>query len=154
MLGGTPGTYSSWLIAWGAGIVIFGLVLAYVAIRIRPLRRSERERLDRATQSAQHVEEMAEAQAARPDFGYRRNVPYALIVPIVVVCFAIVLMIWAFYGTTGPNQQSSLSRPQATTTGQAPARQTNQAVQAPVTPGNDAESDSARGGQAPLNKSR
>jgi hypothetical protein len=109
--------------------------------------------LDRETRAAQGVEEVAEANAARPDFGFRRNVPYAIIVPVVVVCFAVFLMFWAFYGTSGPNQQSSTRQQQSTTTGQAPARQTNQPVQAPTAPSNDAASDSARG-QEPLNKSR
>jgi hypothetical protein len=160
MIGGTPIANSAWLIAWAAGVIIFGLALASIVIRVGRLRRSERERLDRNTRAVQHVEEVAEANAARPDFGFRRNVPYGIVIPVVVVCLAIFLMIWAFYGTTGQNQQTSAPHQQGTTTtGSAPARPNNpaaanQPVQAPVAPGNDAESDSARGAQEPLNKPR
>ncbi len=122
-------------------------VLAYVAARAGWLRRNERERLDRNTQAVRHVEELAEANSPRPDFGLRKDVPYGIIVPIVVVCLAVVLMIWSFHGTSMGTQQSS-------TTGSAPPRQSQQAVQAPVSPTNDAASDSARGGQEPLNKDR
>ncbi len=149
MVGGPPnGAYSAWLIiAWAAGIVVLGLVLAYAAVRAGWLRRHEREQLDRNTQAARHVEELSEANSARSDFGLRKDVPYGIIVPIAVVCLAVVLMIWSFHGTSMGTQQSS-------TTGSAPPRQTQQPVQAPVAPTSDAASDSARGGQKPLNKDR
>ncbi|WP_024510978.1 hypothetical protein [Bradyrhizobium sp. ARR65] len=147
MVGGTPNAYSFWLLAgWAAGIIVLGLALAYAAMRAGWLRRNERERLDRNTQAVRHVEEVAEANAARPDFGLRKNVPYALIIPVVIVCFAIVWMVWSLYGTNMGTQKGA-------TTGSAPPRQSEQTTQAPVAPGNDAASDSARGGQEPLNKS-
>lgn len=146
MAGGTPDAYPLWFFI-AAGIVIFGLVMAYAVTRAGRLRRDERERLDRNTEAVRHVEELAEANASRPDFGLRRDIPYGMIVPIAAVCFAIVLMIWTFYGTNTGTEPH-------TTTGSAPIRQSQQPVQAPVAPSNDAASDSARGGQAPLNKDR
>lgn len=145
MSSGTPHGYALWFFI-AAAIIIVGLFIAYGSMRAGRLRRSERDRLDRNTEGVRHVEEAAEENASRPDFGLRKDVPYGIIIPIIAVCFAIMLMFWSFYGTNTGAQQAS------TTTGSAPARQTQQPVQAPVAPNNPAASDSARGGQQPLNK--
>ena len=142
-MAGTPHAYSFWFFI-AVGIIVLGLFLAYGTTRAGRLRRSERERLDRNTQAVRHQEEQAEEDAGRPDFGLRRDVPYGIIIPIAAVCFAIVLMFWSFYGSNPGTQH--------VTTGSAPARQTQHAVQAPVAPNNPAASDSSRGGQAPLHK--
>ena len=78
----------------------------------------------------------------------KRDIPYAIIVPIAMVCFAIVLMISAMSGTSGVRSDDS-SR---TTTGAA-TQSTETAVRVPTAPTNDAASDSART-SGPLNKSR
>ncbi len=142
-MAGTPHALPLWFFI-AAAIVIIGLFLAYGATRAGRLRRSERERLDRNTEAVRRVEEEAQANAGRPDFGLRRDVPYGIVIPIAAVCFAIILMFWSFYGSNPGKQQI--------TTGSAPARQAQHAVQAPVAPNNPAASDSARGSQGPLHK--
>jgi hypothetical protein len=76
----------------------------------------------------------------------KRNVPYAIILPIAVVCFAVVLMIWAMSGTSGgrPDNASPTSNATKTSTTQ-PAP--------PTVPSNDTAGDSA-GISGALNKSR
>lgn len=142
-MAGTSHAYSFWFVI-AVAIIALGLFLAYGTTRAGRLRRGERERLDWNTQAVRRQEEQAEENAGRPDFGLRRDVPYGMIIPIVAVCFAIVLMFWSFYGNNTGTQH--------VTTGSAPARQTQHAVQAPVAPDNPAASDSARGGKGPLNK--
>ncbi len=81
----------------------------------------------------------------------RRNLPYAIILPAVMVGFAVVLMIWAISGGSGAriaDQGLAL-----TTTGAAPSRPSDSAVRSP-TPGNDAAGDSARAIKGPWNKTR
>jgi hypothetical protein len=78
-----------------------------------------------------------------------RNVPYAVIVPIVVICFAVALMFWAMGGTSGGGSTRT-----GETTGSASTRPTTDAVRAPVMPSNDTAADSARTPNTPLNKSR
>ncbi|MGY2907619.1 flagellar basal body-associated protein FliL [Bradyrhizobium sp. URHC0002] len=74
----------------------------------------------------------------------KRNVSYAIIIPIAVVCFAVVLMLWSMAGTNGGG----------TTTGSAYTRPNEMPVQAPTAPSNDTAADSARTPNTPLNKSR
>jgi len=78
----------------------------------------------------------------------KRNIPYGIIVPIVVVCFAVALMLWSMAGTSGGGGQ------QQTTTGRGFAPSNEPAVPAPTLPSNDAAADSARTPGTPLNKSR
>jgi hypothetical protein len=78
----------------------------------------------------------------------RRNIPYAMLVPIAVVCFAVVLMIWSLAGTSGGRPDRS-----TTTTGSASSRTNEQPARVPTAPNNDTAADSARG-SGPLNKSR
>jgi hypothetical protein len=78
----------------------------------------------------------------------KRNVPYAIVAPIAVVCFAVVLMIWAMSGTSGGRSDNVSGAPTPATT-----RPTEDAVRVPTVPSNDTASDSARG-SGPLNKSR
>ena len=145
MTGAAP--YSSTMIAvWGCGIVILGVALAFAATRAGRLRRTERERLDRNTEALQRVEYQAERRSAPSNVGLRPNLPYAIIVPIVIVGFALAWMIWSMHGTNMAAQQSA-------TTGRAVSRQTEPPVAAPTAPANDAASDSARG-QRPLNKTQ
>ena len=80
----------------------------------------------------------------------KRNVPYAIILPIVVVCFAVVLMIWSMAGTSG----GGASNETRVTTGAAPSQVNGGAVRAPITPSNDTAGDSARTSAGPQNKSR
>jgi hypothetical protein len=82
------------------------------------------------------------------DAAMKRNVPYAIILPIAVVCFAVVLMIWAMSGTSGGGPDNA-SAPSSATTG----RTTEHVTRAPTAPSNDTASDSARI-SGPLNKSR
>jgi hypothetical protein len=79
----------------------------------------------------------------------KRNVPYAIIIPIAVVCFAVVLMLWSLAGTNG----GGATRP-GETTGSAYTRPNEMPVQAPTTPGDDRSADSARTPNTPLNDSR
>jgi hypothetical protein len=77
----------------------------------------------------------------------KRNVPYAIVLPVAVVCFAIVLMIWAMSGTSGGRSDNVSGNPSSAT------RQSSEnAVRVPTVPSNDTASDSARG-SGPLNKS-
>jgi hypothetical protein len=76
----------------------------------------------------------------------KNNIPYAILFPVLVVGFAIVLMLWSFSGShMGPDPSK--------TTGVATPRTTDVPVAAPTTPTNDTGSDSARG-TGPLNRSR
>jgi hypothetical protein len=77
----------------------------------------------------------------------RRNVPYAIIIPIAVVCFAVVLMLWSMAGTGGGGTKAG------ETTGSAYTRPNEMPVRAPTAPSNDTAADSART-DTPLNKSR
>jgi hypothetical protein len=70
----------------------------------------------------------------------KRNVPYAIIVPIAVVSFAIVLMLWAMKGSNNSGQRIS----PAETTGNAARPSKEQPVRVPTMPGNDASSDPDR----------
>jgi hypothetical protein len=137
-------------VLWGVGIIILGLVLVYGVVRAGRLRRDERERIDRRTIELQKSEQQAERATAAPDFGLKPNLPYAIIVPIVVAAFAVGLMIWSMHGTSMRTQQSSA--PHSTTTGQAIPRQTNQPVPARTAPGSDASGDSWRGQHTPVNR--
>jgi hypothetical protein len=78
----------------------------------------------------------------------KRNVPYAIIFPIGVVCFAVVLMVWAIVGTNGGRSDSASG-----TSGSTATRQSEPAVRVPTIPNNDTAGDSARI-TGPLNKSR
>jgi hypothetical protein len=137
-------------VLWGIGIIILGLVLVYGMLRAGRLRRSERERVDRRTVELQRAEQQAERAAATPDFGLKPNVPYAILIPIVVAVFAVGWMIWSMHGTSMGTQQSALQ--QSRTTGSAIPRQTNQPAAAPTAPANGAESDSWRGQHTPVNR--
>jgi len=79
----------------------------------------------------------------------KRNVPYAIIIPIAAVCFAVVLMLWSMAGTNGGGGTRS-----GETTGSAYTRPNEMPVQAPTAPSNDTGADSARTPNTPLNKSR
>ncbi len=137
------------VVLWGIGIIILGLVLVYGVMRAGRLRRSERERIDRRTIEVQKAEQRAEREAAAPDIGLKPNVPYAILIPIIVAAFAVGWMIWSMHGTSMGTQQSST---QSQTTGSAIHRQTNRPVAAPATPGSDAAGDSWRGQHTPVNK--
>jgi hypothetical protein len=152
-MAGTGGFQTLWL--WGAGIIILGLLLAYAATRAGRLRPGERAQIDRNTEAVLRAHDAAERNApAGNDIPVRTNRPYAILIPIVVVAFAIVLMIWSFAGTHGPSGPSSREATNGQqTTGNAATSNRQPAAAAPSTPSNDAASDSARGAQAPLNKS-
>jgi hypothetical protein len=79
----------------------------------------------------------------------KRNVPYAIIIPIAVVCFVVVLMLWSMAGTNGGGDTRS-----GETTGSAYTRPNEMPFQAPTAPSNDTAADSARTPNTPLNKSR
>jgi len=80
----------------------------------------------------------------------RRNVPYAVIIPIVVVCGAVALMLWSMAGTSGGGGGTQTGE----TTGAAYTRPNVEPVRVPTVPSNDTASDSARTPNTPLNKSR
>lgn len=151
----TGGFQTFWL--WGAGIVILGLVLAFAALRAGSLRPGERARGDRNTEAAMRAHDAAERNApAGNDLPVRANRPYAILIPIVVVAFAVALMIWSLadtHGPSGPSRQATSG--QQTTDGQttgSASRNNQPATAAPKAPTNDAGSDSARS-NGPLNKS-
>lgn len=137
-------------VLWGIGIIILGFVLVYGVARAGRLRRSERERIDRRTVELQKTEQQAERATATPDLGLQPNVPYAVLIPIIVAAFAVGLMIWSMHGTSMGTQQTSAQH--GATTGQAIPRQTNQPVQAPTAPGSDTSGDSWRGQHTPVNR--
>jgi hypothetical protein len=58
----------------------------------------------------------------------RRDVTYAVVVPIVVVCVAVILMIWAMSGRSGSRIEGQ--GPTAATTGTASTRMNENAVRA------------------------
>ncbi|WP_407154214.1 hypothetical protein [Bradyrhizobium sp. STM 3557] len=152
----TGGFQTFWL--WGAGIIILGLILAFAATRAGRLGAGERARLDRNTEAAMRAHDDAEQNApAGGDLPMRASRPYAILIPIVVVVFAVALMIWSLadtHGPSGPSRQATGGQ-QSTgsqTTGSA-SRNNQPSSAAPPAPANDAGSDSARG-NAPLNRSR
>jgi hypothetical protein len=65
-----------------------------------------------------------------------------------VVCFAVVLMVWAIVGTNGGRSDNA-----STTSGSTATRHDEPAVRVPTIPNNDTASDSART-TGPLNRSR
>ena len=147
----TGGFQTFWL--WGAGIIILGLILAYAATRAGRLCPGERARIDRNAEAGLRAHDEAERNApAGNDLPVRANSPYAILIPIVVVAFAIVLMIWSLADTHGPSGPSRQATSGQQTTGNAASRSSQPAVAAPTAPANDAASDSARS-SAPLNKS-
>ena len=81
----------------------------------------------------------------------RRDLPYAIIVPAVMVGLAVVLMIWAISGGSGARMAGQGLA--LTTTGAAPSRPSDSAVRA-LAPGNDGVGDSARATRGPENKTR
>lgn len=149
MDGGTGGAETFW--AWGIGILILGLILAYAAIRAGRLRPGERARLDQNTRNAFATQDRMERNApAGSDVPMRTSKPYGIIIPIALVAFAIVLMIWSFAGDRVPRQDAQTANQQ--TTGSAAPKQSEPAAPAPTMPRNDTGSDSARS-NGPLNKS-
>lgn len=82
----------------------------------------------------------------------RRDVTYAVVVPIVVVCVAVTLMIWAMSGTGGSLMEGQ--GPVATTTGTASTRPNENAVRAPSASSNDTAGDHARATKGSENNSR
>jgi hypothetical protein len=82
----------------------------------------------------------------------RRDLPYAIIVPAVVVGFAVVLMIWAISGGSGARMAGQGLA--LTTTGAAPFRPSDSAVRSPASPGNDGTGGSAPAIKGPENKTR
>ena len=78
----------------------------------------------------------------------RRNVPYAVIVPIVMVCLAVVLMFLAMSGSGGGGTRTG------ETTGAASTNPGTEPVRVPTVPNNDTAADSARTPDTPLNRSR
>jgi hypothetical protein len=71
----------------------------------------------------------------------RRDLPYAIIVPAVMVGFAVVLMIWAISGDSGPRMAGHEQAP--ATTGAAPRRANDSAIRSRA-PRDDAASESVR----------
>jgi len=150
MTGWIPGTTSvTPIVLWIVGAAILGLALVYAVLSAGRLRRSEREQLDRTTRARRESEGRTESfEEQRPArIGPARHGPYAIVVPIAVACLAVVLIALVI----GSNQEAQHEH---TTTGRAPAKQTQQQVQPPVTPGSDASSDSARGPEPPLTENR
>jgi hypothetical protein len=82
----------------------------------------------------------------------KRDLPFAIAVPIVVVFFAAILMIWAMSGATVSRVESQ--RAMANTTGTAAKRSNDNAVPAPAAPSNDRAGDSAWGTKGMESKSR
>ncbi|MCA6100074.1 hypothetical protein ACVIWU_005854 [Bradyrhizobium sp. USDA 4509] len=79
-----------------------------------------------------------------------RNVPFAIIFLIAMVCVAIVLMLWAMKETRSGRREF-----QASDTPRSAYTQPNASpVPAVPAPNNDTRADSARGSNSPQNKSR
>ena len=81
----------------------------------------------------------------------RRDLPYAIIVPAVMVGLAVVLMIWAISGGSGARMAGQGLA--LTTTGAALPRPSDSAVRA-LAPGNDRAGDNAPATRGPENKTR
>jgi len=81
----------------------------------------------------------------------RRDLPYAIIVPAVMVGFAVVLMIWAIAGGGARSAGQGVA---LITTGAAPSRPSDSAVRSPGPLGNDGAEDSVRAIRGPENKTR
>jgi hypothetical protein len=73
----------------------------------------------------------------------RRDLPYAIIVPPVMVGFAVVLMIWAISGSSGGRMASQA--PAMTTTGAALPRLNASTVRLPVAASNDTAAAANKG---------
>jgi hypothetical protein len=82
----------------------------------------------------------------------RRDLPYAIIVPAVMVGLAVVLMIWAISGGSGARMAGQGVG--LTTTGAAPSRPNDSTVRSPAASGNDGAGDGARTIKGPENKTR
>lgn len=82
----------------------------------------------------------------------RRDLPYAIIVPAVVVGFAVVLMIWAISGGRGARMAGQGLA--LTTTGAAPSRPSDGNLRSSAPPGDDGAGDSARAIKGPESKIR
>jgi len=82
----------------------------------------------------------------------RRGLPFAIAVPIVVVCFAAILMIWAMSGARVSRVESLGAVTH--TTGAASKRWNDNAVPALTAPNDDRADDSARGTKGMESKSR
>jgi hypothetical protein len=80
-----------------------------------------------------------------------RNVPYAVIVIIAAVGFAVILMFWAIEGTSGGRRAMETTTRQTGTTGSASRQSTE--TPAPTAPNNDTAWDSWRGPKGPVNGS-
>jgi hypothetical protein len=81
----------------------------------------------------------------------RRDLPYAIIVPAVMVGFAVVLMIWAIAG--GGGARSAGQGAALITTGAAPSRPSDSAVRSAAPPASEA-GDSVRAVRGPESKTR
>jgi hypothetical protein len=79
----------------------------------------------------------------------KRNVPYAIVIPIAVVCFAVMLMLWSMAGTSGGRDDR-----RAADFAGSQSRSNQEPVRVPTMPSNDTAADSARTPNTPLNKSR
>jgi hypothetical protein len=90
-------------------------------------------------------------QTTTKDAPMRTDLPFAIAVPIVVVCFAAILMIWAMSGTTVSRVESQ--RAVAHTTGTASKRPNDNAVPAPRAPNSDRTGDGAWGTKGVESKS-
>ena len=82
----------------------------------------------------------------------RRGLPFAIAVPIVVVCFAAILMIWAMSGGNVSRVESQ--GVMTHTTGAASKRRHDTAVPALTAPNDDRAGDSTRGAKGMESKSR
>jgi hypothetical protein len=82
----------------------------------------------------------------------RRDVTYAVVVPIVVVCVAVILMIWAMSGPSGGRIEGQ--GPTAATTGTASTRMNENAVRALPAASHDAADDGARATKGSQTKNR
>lgn len=79
-----------------------------------------------------------------------RNVPYAIVFLIAMVCVAVVLMLWAMEGTSSGRRELQASDTPRT----AYTQRNASSVPAAPAPNNDTRADSARGSSGPENKSR
>lgn len=82
----------------------------------------------------------------------RRGLPFAIAVPIVVVCFAAILMIWAMSGGNVSRVESQ--GVMTHTTGAASKRRNDNAVPVLTAPNDDRAGDSTRGAKGMESKSR
>lgn len=84
----------------------------------------------------------------------KRDFPYAIVVILACVIFAVGVMLWSMGDSGRERDVTAGENTSGQTTGMAPPRSDAAPAPAPTAPRNDPAADSARTPEGPLNKSR